>query len=59
MGTPDSSPTPEATLERGAPRGLENRQWTVVGLQAALEALALQVEAYLDMPRLEAIIWGD
>jgi adenosylcobyric acid synthase len=31
----------------------------VAGLQATLEALAVQVEAYLDMPRLEAIIWGD
>jgi adenosylcobyric acid synthase len=31
----------------------------VTGLQAALNTLAAQVEASLDMPRLEAIIWGD
>lgn len=31
----------------------------VTGLQAALDTLAAQVEASLDMPCLEAIIWGD
>ena len=31
----------------------------VVGLQEALDALASQVVAHLDMPRLEAIIWDD